>query len=139
MVNAQSADWRRREAATLAFGSILEGPAEQVLQPLVAQAKEAAKRKAAGSACALFEEAFWGSAQYAHLITAANFRLKLGEEQTAVAVYEHVLARPGVPARLLAIANKKLMEATDEETQTSRQQWLMETAADPAKAREELE
>ena len=33
-----SADWRRREAATLAFGSILEGPAEQVLQPLVAQA-----------------------------------------------------------------------------------------------------
>jgi importin subunit beta-1 len=33
-----SADWRRREAATLAFGSILEGPAPHVLQPLVAQA-----------------------------------------------------------------------------------------------------
>jgi len=33
-----SADWHRREAATLAFGSILEGPAPSLLQPLVAQA-----------------------------------------------------------------------------------------------------
>jgi 3-(3-hydroxy-phenyl)propionate hydroxylase len=36
------------------------------------------------------------------------------------------------------IANKKLMEATDEETQNARQQMLMETAADPGKAREFL-
>lgn len=33
-----SADWHRREAATLAFGSILEGPTAELLQPLVAQA-----------------------------------------------------------------------------------------------------
>jgi 3-(3-hydroxy-phenyl)propionate hydroxylase len=36
------------------------------------------------------------------------------------------------------IANKKLMEATDEQTQNARQQMLMETAADPGKAREFL-
>jgi 3-(3-hydroxy-phenyl)propionate hydroxylase len=36
------------------------------------------------------------------------------------------------------IANKKLMEATDAEAQNARQQMLMETAADPVKAREFL-
>jgi len=36
------------------------------------------------------------------------------------------------------IANKKLMEARDEETQNARQKMLMETAADPEKAREFL-
>jgi len=34
----QSADWRYREASTLAFGSILEGPSKEALQPLVLQA-----------------------------------------------------------------------------------------------------
>jgi len=33
-----SADWRRCEAATLAFGSILEGPSPQSLQPYLTQA-----------------------------------------------------------------------------------------------------
>jgi 3-(3-hydroxy-phenyl)propionate hydroxylase len=36
------------------------------------------------------------------------------------------------------IANKKLMEASDEETQIARQKMLMDTAADPDKAREFL-
>ena len=36
------------------------------------------------------------------------------------------------------IANKKLMEARDLETQNKRQAMLMETAADPVKAREFL-
>jgi 3-(3-hydroxy-phenyl)propionate hydroxylase len=36
------------------------------------------------------------------------------------------------------MANKKLMEATDEETQNARQKMLMETAVDPEKAREFL-
>jgi 3-(3-hydroxy-phenyl)propionate hydroxylase len=33
------------------------------------------------------------------------------------------------------IANKKLMEAQDRETQVARQKMLMETAADPEKAK----
>jgi importin subunit beta-1 len=33
-----SSDWRRREAATSAFASILEGPSQQVMQPYMAQA-----------------------------------------------------------------------------------------------------
>jgi importin subunit beta-1 len=36
--NIQSANWRFREASTLAFGSILEGPSKAVLTPLVLQA-----------------------------------------------------------------------------------------------------
>ncbi len=36
------------------------------------------------------------------------------------------------------IANKKLMEATDQDTQNARQRMLMETASDPEKAREFL-
>lgn len=33
--NIQSADWHQREAAVMAFGSILEGPSGTVLGPLV--------------------------------------------------------------------------------------------------------
>ncbi|GAA6025213.1 hypothetical protein JCM10207_001492 [Rhodosporidiobolus poonsookiae] len=36
--NIKSADWRYREAAVMAFGSILDGPEEKILAPLVAQA-----------------------------------------------------------------------------------------------------
>lgn len=36
--NIKSDDWRRREAAVMAFGSILDGPEETILAPLVAQA-----------------------------------------------------------------------------------------------------
>ncbi|ORY97378.1 armadillo-type protein [Syncephalastrum racemosum] len=36
--NIQNADWRYREAAVMAFGSILDGPDGQVLAPLVHQA-----------------------------------------------------------------------------------------------------
>lgn len=36
--NIQNADWRHREAAVMAFGSILDGPDPQVLTPLVDQA-----------------------------------------------------------------------------------------------------
>lgn len=36
--NIKSEDWRFREAAVMAFGSILDGPSETVLTPLVAQA-----------------------------------------------------------------------------------------------------
>lgn len=36
--NIQSPEWRLKEAATLAFGCILEGPSEAVLLPLVVQA-----------------------------------------------------------------------------------------------------
>jgi importin subunit beta-1 len=36
--NIKSGDWRFREAAVMAFGSILDGPEESVLMPLVAQA-----------------------------------------------------------------------------------------------------
>ena len=32
-----SADWRRREAATLSFGSILEGPSDAILAPFMQQ------------------------------------------------------------------------------------------------------
>lgn len=35
--NIQNEDWRNREAAVMAFGSILDGPAPQVLTPLVDQ------------------------------------------------------------------------------------------------------
>lgn len=37
-VNIQSDNWRFREASTLAFGSVLEGPSKEVLTPLVLQA-----------------------------------------------------------------------------------------------------
>mmetsp|Transcript_8298 Transcript_8298/g.29142 ORF Transcript_8298/g.29142 Transcript_8298/m.29142 type:complete len:878 (-) Transcript_8298:27-2660(-) len=36
--NVSSQDWRRREAATFAFGSVLEGPSVATLAPLVQQA-----------------------------------------------------------------------------------------------------
>ncbi|GAA5923414.1 hypothetical protein JCM3775_007533 [Rhodotorula graminis] len=36
--NIKSADWRHREAAVMAFGSILDGPEEKILAPLVTQA-----------------------------------------------------------------------------------------------------
>jgi importin subunit beta-1 len=36
--NIKSNDWRCREAAVMAFGSILDGPQEKILAPLVAQA-----------------------------------------------------------------------------------------------------
>ncbi|GAA5858585.1 hypothetical protein JCM8547_001375 [Rhodosporidiobolus lusitaniae] len=36
--NIKSGDWRYREAAVMAFGSILDGPEEKILAPLVAQA-----------------------------------------------------------------------------------------------------
>jgi len=36
--NIQSPDWRFREAAVMVFGSILEGPKPELLQPLVQQA-----------------------------------------------------------------------------------------------------
>ncbi|KAL0092485.1 armadillo-type protein [Phycomyces blakesleeanus] len=36
--NIQDADWRNREAAVMAFGSILEGPDNEMLKPLVNQA-----------------------------------------------------------------------------------------------------
>ncbi|KAI9314920.1 armadillo-type protein [Dichotomocladium elegans] len=36
--NIQNSDWRYREAAVMAFGSILDGPDESVLMPLVDQA-----------------------------------------------------------------------------------------------------
>eukprot|EP01006_Ploeotia_vitrea_P034310 TRINITY_DN65737_c5_g2_i4.p1 TRINITY_DN65737_c5_g2~~TRINITY_DN65737_c5_g2_i4.p1 ORF type:complete len:893 (-),score=494.38 TRINITY_DN65737_c5_g2_i4:214-2850(-) len=35
--NMQSTNWRHREAATLAFGSILDGPSKESLEPLVTQ------------------------------------------------------------------------------------------------------
>ena len=35
----QAQDWRRREASTLAFGSILEGPQQNILKPYLAQAR----------------------------------------------------------------------------------------------------
>lgn len=36
--NIKSPDWHHREAAVMAFGSILDGPEEKILAPLVAQA-----------------------------------------------------------------------------------------------------
>ncbi|KAM0786088.1 hypothetical protein ACM66B_006899 [Microbotryomycetes sp. NB124-2] len=36
--NIKNADWRFREAAVMAFGSILDGPEERILAPLVSQA-----------------------------------------------------------------------------------------------------
>jgi importin subunit beta-1 len=36
--NIQNPDWRHREAAMLAFGSIMEGPSEETLKPYVQQA-----------------------------------------------------------------------------------------------------
>lgn len=36
--NIKSSDWRQREAAVMAFGSILDGPEEKLLLPLVSQA-----------------------------------------------------------------------------------------------------
>ncbi|GAA5945153.1 karyopherin beta [Sporobolomyces koalae] len=36
--NIKNPDWRYREAAVMAFGSILDGPEEKILAPLVAQA-----------------------------------------------------------------------------------------------------
>ncbi|OQS02923.1 importin subunit beta [Thraustotheca clavata] len=36
--NIQSADWHHKEAAIMAFGSILEGPSHEQIQPLVEQA-----------------------------------------------------------------------------------------------------
>ena len=79
--------------------------------PLLAEAKAAAKRQEYGLACALFEEAYWLSGLPAHLVTAANMRLKLGEQPVAVAVYEHVLGRQDVPERLRGMTAKKLEEA----------------------------
>lgn len=38
--NIQSTEWRYREAAVMAFGSILEGPNPQILTPLVNQVTE---------------------------------------------------------------------------------------------------
>ncbi|SCV73049.1 BQ2448_6974 [Microbotryum intermedium] len=37
-INIKNADWRKREAAVMAFGSILDGPEEKTLMPLVSQA-----------------------------------------------------------------------------------------------------
>ena len=42
-----SQDWRRREAATLAFGSILEGPSANVLMPYLPQAATPMRRPCA--------------------------------------------------------------------------------------------
>jgi importin subunit beta-1 len=36
--NIRNQDWHNREAAVMAFGSILDGPSSEVLQPLVSQA-----------------------------------------------------------------------------------------------------
>ena len=57
--------------------------------------------------CALFEEAFWRSGQYAHLLTAANVRLKLGEPDVALYLYGHVLEREALPEKVRRIARKK--------------------------------
>ncbi len=63
----------------------------------------------------------------------------LTEGADHIAAFEHYnRQRRDLAVRFVqdhTIANKKLMEATDEETQNSRQKMLMETAADPQRAK----
>lgn len=54
-----STDWRRREAATSAFGSILEGPSQQVLQPFMAQAIDLMIRLMRDSSVQVKDTAAW--------------------------------------------------------------------------------
>ena len=54
-----SPDWRRREASTLAFGSILEGPSANILQQYMPGAIEAVIRKMADPSIAVKDTAAW--------------------------------------------------------------------------------
>jgi importin subunit beta-1 len=54
-----STDWRRREAATGAFGSILEGPSQQVLQPYMPQAIDLMIRLMRDSSVQVKDTAAW--------------------------------------------------------------------------------
>ncbi len=55
----QSTDWRRREAATLAFGSILEGPSQQALAPVMSQAIDVMIRMMRDAHVAVKDTAAW--------------------------------------------------------------------------------
>lgn len=54
-----SGDWRRREAATLAFGSILEGPSQDVLAPFMPQAIDKMISLMADPSVAVKDTAAW--------------------------------------------------------------------------------
>jgi 3-(3-hydroxy-phenyl)propionate hydroxylase len=73
---------------------------------------------------------------------AAKLHCIMREGADHIASFEHYnRQRRDLAVRFVqdhTIANKKLMEATDRETQVKRQAYLMETAADPVKAKEFL-
>jgi len=55
----QSSDWRRREASTLAFGSILEGPTQNVLKAYLAQGLEVVMSLMHDQSVAVRDTAAW--------------------------------------------------------------------------------
>ena len=95
---------------TAAFTGAVQGRDKMVLQ-LLQKGKDANGNGEFAVACACFEAAYALSARAGMLVSAANMRLKLGEVETAAAMYKHVLSESALLATEREMATRKLGEA----------------------------
>ena len=99
---------------TAAFSGSVSNRDKLVLQ-LLQRGKDANAASDFVQACACFEAAYALSVRGGMLVSAANMRLKLGEPETAAAMYRMVLTETGAGALLDSereMATRKLGEAT---------------------------
>ena len=95
---------------TAAFTGSVNGRDKLVLQ-LLQKGKDANANSEFGAACACFEAAYALSMRGGMLVSAANMRLKLGEGETAAAMYRQVLADSSLLPAEREMATRKLGEA----------------------------
>lgn len=85
------ADWRFREASTLAFGSVLEGPSKATLAPLVEQAIPIMVQLMADSTVHVRDTAAWTLGRICDLHASTLARPVPGQSTS----YMHELVKPG--------------------------------------------
>ena len=95
---------------TAAFTGPVNGRDKLVLQ-LLQKGKDANGASEFAQACACFEAAYALSVRGGMLVSAANMRLKLGEAETAAAMYRSVLSDSGLLEPEREMAARKLAEA----------------------------